>query len=77
MDLLLGVDAALFVVVSGRGRGGRRGGGNEAPQRIPYGGPPDVTHWSARGKKSGGVHPNGNGNDGGNCNGPRRQRRQR
>jgi hypothetical protein len=51
MDLLLGVDAALFVVVGGRGRGGRRGGGNKAPQRIPYEGPPDVVHRSARGKK--------------------------
>ena len=32
------------------GRGGRRGGGDEAPRRIPDGGPPDVAHRSARGK---------------------------
>ena len=44
-----GVDAALVVV--GGGGGGRRGGSDEAPRRIPDGGPPDVAHRSARGKK--------------------------
>ena len=32
------------------GKGGRRGGGDEAPRRIPDGGPPDVAHQSTRGK---------------------------
>ena len=39
------------------GRGGRRGGNDEAPRRIPDGGPPDVEHRSARGKKVEGLIP--------------------
>jgi hypothetical protein len=49
-----GVDAAPVVVVDGGGGGGgggRRGDSDEAPRRIPDGGPPDVAHRSACGKK--------------------------
>jgi len=45
-------DAALVVGGSGGGEGGSRiGDGNEAPWRIPDGGPPAIAHQSARGKK--------------------------
>ena len=46
-----GIDAALVVGGGGGGEGGRIGDGNEAPWRIPDGGPPDIAHRSARGKK--------------------------
>ena len=39
------------------GRGGRRGGGDEAPRRIPDGGPPDIEHQSAGGKNVEGFIP--------------------
>ncbi len=73
-----GVDAALVVVGGGGGGGGgggRRGGSDEAPRRIPDVGPTDIVHRSARGKKSGGVHPKGDGNDGGDRDSLRRRRR--